>query len=146
MLNYELIYPIGKAPHAERALITGRQNILVLIRFAGDLDGRFHAKAGGIGDYQPQFASVALSKCPATKHEDEKQNNTPKSVHELSSPSEQRPLDRRSARSERFGYVRIFPAACVCSGFISCSGTRRALSEHAAKKAEQNVLEWNVIK
>src|SRR5580693_1146305 len=86
LLDCELIDSIGQALHAQFSIIVGGQAVSVLIRIASDLDGRFHAKTGGIGHLKAQLAAVTLSKRADSQDEDhEKQPNSPKSTHELSS-------------------------------------------------------------
>ena len=62
LIDLYLINPVRQALHPQGALISGRQRSSVLIRFASDLNGRFHAKADGIGHLKVEFASIALGK------------------------------------------------------------------------------------
>ncbi len=67
LLNFELIDAIGKTLHVEFALIVSCQRISILICLADNLNGRFHAKAGRIGHFEPQFAAIALRECRTSK-------------------------------------------------------------------------------
>ena len=60
-IDFELIDAKRQALCLQAALIARRQSMSKLIRLAGDLDGRFHAKAVGIGHFKVQFAAIALA-------------------------------------------------------------------------------------
>jgi hypothetical protein len=67
-----LIDAIRQALHIQRPLLVGRQNIPILIRIAGDVQGRSHPQAGRVGHRNTQFAAIALTKERSRAQKEEK--------------------------------------------------------------------------
>ena len=60
-LDLQLIKSEGKPLHIQSSITTGREDVVVLIGFAGNPHGRLHSESGRIDHFHMQFADAGLS-------------------------------------------------------------------------------------
>ena len=60
LIDFEMVDAEGQALQVEGALVAGRQDASILVRFTNDLNDCLYAKAGRVGHFETQFAAGAL--------------------------------------------------------------------------------------